>query len=296
MRNFVGILTVLAVVVTAMPAWSKQKPRVMVSIKPIHSLVVGLMEGVATPELVVGGKNTPLDYALTTGQHKQLGDSDLVIWMGPELERFLTEPLKALQGKTAVMEMLANDNFKVLNSRRNVEERDPFLWLDVRNAEVFVDELYNVIVSVDPDNAETYKKNRERVKRQVSRLDREFEYGFRAIAGGYGWSYHDVQQYFEHSYALRINGFLSKEPGGAADMVRLLNTRSAIIDSGKTCLFTEAGLTREKLSFLVDGTQAVISELDSFAVNFTPGPSLYEEMMRFNYQVIRDCFEKVRTD
>ena len=36
-------------------------PRVVVSIKPIHSFMAGLMEGIGEPELLVTGTGSPLD-------------------------------------------------------------------------------------------------------------------------------------------------------------------------------------------------------------------------------------------
>ena len=63
--------------------------RVVVSIKPIHSLVAGVTRGAIEPELLVQGEASPYDYALSEEQARALPDSDLLIWVGPELEAFL---------------------------------------------------------------------------------------------------------------------------------------------------------------------------------------------------------------
>jgi len=282
-------IAVFAILVATSSAWASA-PQVAVSIKPVHSLVAALMKGVGEPRLLVTGKNTPLDFSMTEKQAAGLAKNDLVVWMGPELEAFLVAPLKTLPKRVKVLEMLSSDEFKILNARWDENKRNPYLWLDVRNAEVFVDVLHNALVSVDPRNAGKYNKNRKDLKLNVARLDRVFEYGFRAIAAGKAWAYHDTQQYFEQSYALRIQEFLAPEPGQSAEMANLLKARTSLAGKGKTCLFTEAGLTSEKLSFVSEGAQIVVAELDSFATKFKPGPKLYEDLMSFNFNTIANCF------
>ncbi len=293
MKKITAAIAGFALLLVALPAAAGKAPLVTVSIKPVHSIVTSLMKGVAKPELIVGGNKTPLDYSLSTAQSELLAKSDLIIWIGPELEEFLVQPLKKLKGKVAIVEMLANEAFKVLPSRSTDEKRDPYIWLDVRNAEFFVDELYKSLIAVDPGNSKIYKKNRKELKYRVVRLDREFEYGFRAIAAGTGWAYHDTQQYFAQSYALHLKGFLSPSPGEIADMRQILITRAEIAGKGKTCLFTEAGLTTGKLSMLADMPEITFAELDSLATRFTPGPELYEKMMQFNFNAISNCYSAI---
>ena len=52
--------------------------RVIVSIKPIHSILAGLMEGTQGPELLIGEGQTPYDFEPTDAQLKDLADADLL--------------------------------------------------------------------------------------------------------------------------------------------------------------------------------------------------------------------------
>ncbi len=286
-------LAALAFYLIASPALAAKSPSVVVSIKPIHSLVMALMQDVGTPHLLVEGENTTFNTKLTKEKMDLLANSDLIIWLGPELEGFLAEAMKNMTCNARKLEMLSSEVFKILPSRNIEGARDPFLWLDVRNAEVFVDEFYNALVAVDPANKPAYSKNREVLKTKMSKLDREFEYGFRSIAAGEGWAYHDTQHYFAQSYALHLNGHLSTIPGKPADMAKVLTTRNEMTALGKTCLFTEAGMTTDKLSLVTNGTGVVVAELDSFATGFKPSPTLYEDMMRHNFKAISDCFKQI---
>jgi zinc transport system substrate-binding protein len=87
------------------PAIAMAEPQVVVSIKPIHSLVASIMKGVGEPSLVVEGAASPHTYTLKPSNARALENADLVFWVGPGLEAFLEKPLEALAGKAKVVEL-----------------------------------------------------------------------------------------------------------------------------------------------------------------------------------------------
>lgn len=83
---------------------------VVASIKPLHSLVAGVMDGVGTPDLIVDGAASPHVHALKPSKAQQLQDADVVFWIGHELEAFLEKPLETLpRNKAVVVELLDSD-------------------------------------------------------------------------------------------------------------------------------------------------------------------------------------------
>ena len=79
---------------------------VVASIKPVHSLVAAVMEGVGTPDLIVEGASSPHTYALKPSQAQELEKADLVFWVGHQLEAFLEKPLEAIATKAKAVELL----------------------------------------------------------------------------------------------------------------------------------------------------------------------------------------------
>ncbi len=76
---------------------------VVVSIKPLHSLVAGVMGDTGSPALLVKGANSPHTYAMRPSDAAALEAAELVFWIGPGLETFLEKPLAALAaGATSV--------------------------------------------------------------------------------------------------------------------------------------------------------------------------------------------------
>ncbi|MCR6499734.1 zinc ABC transporter substrate-binding protein ZnuA [Shinella sp. CPCC 101442] len=80
-------------------------PDVVVSIKPIHSLVAAIMQGVGEPKLIVEGAASPHTYSLKPSNASALQDADLVFWVGHGLEAFLEKPLESLGSKATIVEL-----------------------------------------------------------------------------------------------------------------------------------------------------------------------------------------------
>ena len=88
--------------------------KVVTSIKPVHSLVSGVMVGVGVPSLIIDGAGSPHTYSLKPSQAKQLQDAKLVFWMGDELETFLEGPIENIaQNATAIKLIDAHGQKKI---------------------------------------------------------------------------------------------------------------------------------------------------------------------------------------
>ncbi|WP_438996747.1 metal ABC transporter solute-binding protein, Zn/Mn family, partial [Candidatus Puniceispirillum sp.] len=79
---------------------------VVASIKPIHSLVSAVMDGVGEPFLIIDGAGSPHTYALKPSQAEQLQDADLVFWVGHDLETFLEKPIEGVATKATSIALI----------------------------------------------------------------------------------------------------------------------------------------------------------------------------------------------
>ena len=80
-------------------------PNVVASIKPVHSLVAAVMEGVGEPTLIVRGSASPHTYALRPSDAGALENADLVFWTGHGMELFLADALVTLAERATVVEL-----------------------------------------------------------------------------------------------------------------------------------------------------------------------------------------------
>ena len=61
-RSLLGLF--LFFITLSSPGVAVSAPKVVVSLKPVHSLVAGVMAGAGAPELLVKGAASPHDYVL----------------------------------------------------------------------------------------------------------------------------------------------------------------------------------------------------------------------------------------
>jgi zinc transport system substrate-binding protein len=92
-----------SVCLSALPAMATEG--VVASIKPVHSLVAAVMEGVGTPQLLVKGAGSPHTYALRPSEAQALEQARLVFRIGNDLEVFLTRPLETLGSKATIVNL-----------------------------------------------------------------------------------------------------------------------------------------------------------------------------------------------
>ena len=90
---------------------------VVTSIKPVHSLVSGVMAGVGNPSVIIEGAGSPHTYSLKPSQAKQLQDAKLVFWMGDELETFLVGPIENIAQSATTIKLIDAHDLKKIKFR-----------------------------------------------------------------------------------------------------------------------------------------------------------------------------------
>ena len=90
---------------------------VVASIKPVHSLVAGVMQGVGTPSLIIEGAGSPHSYALKPSQARQLQNADLVFWMSHDLEAFLEKSIEGIAANATAVALADSHGIKKLAFR-----------------------------------------------------------------------------------------------------------------------------------------------------------------------------------
>jgi zinc transport system substrate-binding protein len=101
--RFIKAAFLATTVLSTSATLAKADVKVVASIKPVHSLVAAVMQGVGSPDLIVEGAASPHTYSLKPSQARRLQDADLIFWIGHELEAFLEKPIDGIAtGATAV--------------------------------------------------------------------------------------------------------------------------------------------------------------------------------------------------
>ncbi len=274
---------------------------VVTTIKPVHSILAGLMNGTKAPALILEGTATPFDYTLSESQKEDIASADLLVWVGPELEKFMIEPVANRNISAAtVMTLLDNPELKILPTRNSADGddsvRDPYFWLDSRNMLILVDELTRALMTADTSRSHLYERNRTSLIARISEIDRRLEYGYKGLKKGVSMSYFDTLQYFEQAYALKIRQTIVQSPEDKVQASNLLKAKVDLKNSVYTCLLTDSGLNMPELSLLLQDVTVNTGTLDVFGTSLAAGPELYFDLIQYNTQIIKNCLEFDESD
>lgn len=96
-------------------------PRVVTDIAPVHSLVAAVMEGVATPDLIVPPTASPHGFSMRPSQAAAIEKANLVFWMGKELTPWLETSLDNLAQGADIVALLDAEGTKT-HAYRSIEQ------------------------------------------------------------------------------------------------------------------------------------------------------------------------------
>ena len=96
---------------------AEAEPKVVTSIKPIHSLVSYVMDGVGRPDLLVDGSSSPHTFQLKPSHATMLQEADIVFWIGEDLESFLETPLDSIAASAKRVTLMDSDQIELLKFR-----------------------------------------------------------------------------------------------------------------------------------------------------------------------------------
>ncbi|WP_127115764.1 zinc ABC transporter substrate-binding protein [Shimia sediminis] len=313
----------VAGVLCAGAAWADEV-HVVADIAPVHSIVARVMEGVATPDLIVKPGESPHDFALRPSTARALQQADVVFWMGPALLPSLEKPLETVAENSRISDLsdvqgtvrhefretagfAASEHHDHENKHDNEhgheeshdahddhegddhahEGLDPHMWLDPENAEVWAAHIATVLSAADPGNTEVYQANADQLIKDVHAVTHDIQDMLKPVAGQHFVVFHDAYQYFEHRFGLRAAGSILISDASAPSAARLAEIEHVIEDQNVHCVFVEPQFDPRLVKAVA--ARAKTGEIDPMGVELTLGGNLYLDMLRGLAQSVSDC-------
>ena len=290
--------------------------KVVVSIKPFHSLVSTVMQGVSEPALLLNGNNSPHTYSLRPSAAVKLQNADLVFWGGENLEGFLAKPIHSLAAGARVVSFedtpgLLLRPFRSVkewqeldpeskNDQDHVKKRkinrlpgnDPHIWLDPLNAQKITQYLVQILSEFDPENAQTYHSNGKKTILRLSDLNIQLETKMSSVSSKPYIVFHDAYQYFEKRYQLNPIASVTVSSGTSTSVGRLIDIRKKIKIKKVLCIFTEPQFSPKLVQTVISGTAVKKGILDPIGTSISPGPEMYFTLLNNISHSISTCFKK----
>ncbi|WDR00978.1 zinc ABC transporter substrate-binding protein [Devosia sp. J2-20] len=305
-------------------AWAA--PGVVASIKPVHSLVAAVMEGVGEPDLIVDGSASPHTYALKPSDADALQNADLVFWTGHGLELFLGDALETLSTGADVVELAAAPGIVLLPVREGGAfeahehddqhahdaihdhdgaedhamkgeqsaddehgEGDMHFWLDPENAKLMVTQIATSLAQADPANASTYQTNAEAQLVRLDELEAEIDAMLAPVKDKPFIVFHDAYQYFEARFGLNLAGSITVTPDTMPGAARIDELKTRLVELGAACVFAEPNFAPTIINAITEGSAARSGTLDPEGGALEAGIDLYPNLLRGLATSLVDC-------
>jgi zinc transport system substrate-binding protein len=290
-------MTLVFAASTAVPA----APRVLATIKPVHSLAAAILEGVTEPKLLLDGAASPHSYAMKPSGAEALSEADAVIFVSKDLEVFLEKAIETLPAKARVIELERTPGLRLLPVRdadwlghdddgdRHAHGWDVHFWLDPLNAIAIGRGLAEEFAALDPEHAARYRANAAKLEGKLLLLDAELKATLEGLSGKPFIVFHGVTQYFETRYGLNGMGAITVSPERAPGARRLDAVRANIVKANAICVFSEPQFPPKLVQTLILGTRAKQGVLDEVGAAIPPGPDQYFTLMRGNAESLAAC-------
>ncbi|MDY6991361.1 MAG: zinc ABC transporter substrate-binding protein [Pseudomonadota bacterium] len=275
---------------------------VIVTLKPIHALVSGVMADLGQPQLLLSGSETPHTFSLRPSQVKQLHQAELIVWVGPHLEHFLKKVLTTLNDKVTVLTLIEVEALTRLTRRAGgiwaqasttESALDPHIWLNPQNAQIIVKAIAQSLSQVDPQHQHHYQHNSAQLLHQLEQLDQALQQQLKAVQDRPFLVFHDAYQYFEKHYQLNALGALQVSSEQKPGAQRLYQLRQMIQQSAISCVFKEPQFNNTLAQTVVEDSAARIATLDPLGIELEAGSQAYFELLKNLARSLTQCLKGV---
>ncbi len=201
MRRVQLWLTCLIFALTAPPLRAQERINIVASFSILGDFarnVGGDRVGVTT---LVGPNSDVHVYTPAPGDARKLSEARLLIVNGLGLEGWLPRLLQSSGSKAAVV--TASEGITPVRSGTGP---DPHAWQSVENAKIYVENIRDALLAIDPSDADAFRVNTERYLKQLSELDAEVKAKLAQIPAERRKliSTHNAFAYFSAAYGIQF--------------------------------------------------------------------------------------------
>jgi zinc transport system substrate-binding protein len=272
--------------------------RILVSIKPLHSLVTGLTQGITEPRLLLNGTQSPHDYQLRPSERRLIQQADIIIIASPHIESFIASMQTAFKNKRFIA-LSDIPGIKTLPARRvdNDEHNhhhdiDGHLWLSIDNAVIFLQHLSTVFIEDDPANHDRYLQNRDHLIKKLKVLKQQISDQLKPVSDQPFITFHDAFQYFETEFNLHNSLFVTINPEHKPGIKQIRYLKQQIQQQQIRCIFYEPPQIPKIIDTLNEGQLMQVLPLEPLGNFLNSGAELYFQLLSNTAQQLHNCLSK----
>ena len=291
--------------------------KVVTTIKPLHSLIANVMDGVGEPALIIEGSTSPHSFTLKPSHAKLLEEADIIFWVGESIETFMERPLESIVKNAEVVEFMEVESINKLKFREesifedhddhddhddHVDhddhsghddhghahgEFDVHIWLDPMNAKEMVHEIAHELGDLDPANKNKYEANAQATIQALDQLINDIEKGINKDAKFV--VFHDAYQYFEERFGVRAAGALTLNTDVLPGAKQIADIQDVIKDRGIKCIFSEPQFNPKIITTIAEDMNIKTGVFDPLGANIDSNKDLYFKLIQNLGNELKGC-------
>jgi zinc/manganese transport system substrate-binding protein len=282
------------------PARAAEKVKALASFSILGDLVRAVGGDQVEVDLLVGPDVDMHSYQPSPADSRKLAGAKLVVINGLGLEGWADRLVKASGYRGA--RLVASNNVKPLDRDDHGHghghgegehgKHDPHAWQDVRNVKIYIGNIRDALIGVDPANQAAYQANADAYLRRLDDLDRDIRAALAGIpkARRKAITTHEAFEYYGRAYGvtfLAARGVSGDAEPNARDIARLIQQ---IKNEKVAAVFFENVAGERLLERIAKDTGAKVGgTLYSDALSGEGGPAAtYIDMMRHNTRILAD--------
>lgn len=265
-----------------------ERPRVVATASMIADMAQVIAGDLLEVQCIVPIGSDPHLHEPTPGDARMVSDADLILVNGLSFEGWLGK-LIANSGTVAIVDTVTR-GIDPIRSDRYTNAVDPHAWMDAVNGQVYIRNITEALVRLDPANEDVYRFNYEAYRQQLKELD---AYIHREIARipverRVLVTSHDAFRYYGVRYGLRLESLLGTSTDADIQTADVMRISRVIDSSGIPAIFAETTVNPKVLEQLArDHGVGIGGKLysDSIGDKYSDAPG-YLEMLKYNTDMI----------
>lgn len=289
----------LAAALASAPAFATN---VVASIKPVELLVRAVAgDGVNVSTLVPPGAS-PHSYNMKPSERRALEQADVIFWVGPEIETFLSRMLNgadfrdrtvAFMPGEGVAEPMEDDDHHHDHDHGHGHDHsggeDPHIWLDPVLALEMAKDIRDALADIDGADVEALDTNLARFERDLKSTEQAIIADLAPARDIDLFTYHDAFSRYAGHYSLKLAGVLTLNPELSPGARHIAEVQERLQNATKPCLLTEPQFDRQWWRSITQGIDVTFTTWDPLATDIPAGPDGYIQFQRSVADAVLTC-------
>ena len=291
------------------------QPLVVTSLFPYRSLVEQITGEHATVINLLSAGTSEHTFDPSPRDVAQVARADLIVLNGG-LDEWLHELVEASGSSAPILEALSLVTFEPIGAQdehareeAHAEEgrddegsheddgeheeahdhsgENPHIWLEPTLMMQLLPRLAEALAEVDPERAETYRRNAGALLEELEALDAELLAQLEPVRGAAFVPFHDAWPYFARRYDLELVVEIEPAPGREPSARYIAEALELIEASGARAIFSERQLPPRPAEVVAETAGLPLFVLDP--VGGSEDTSSYQALLRYNARVILEA-------